>query len=288
MNLSRIIQSVYFAPWAITPQGWQTVHRILLPHLDGTFDPAKLQARMRPDGTIDESTDWWGNPMPKMTVTEHAVTIVPVFGTLLHHADLLDKQCGACSYDDIKRDLRLAMDVPRLNKIVLHMSTPGGMSVGCVECAQLVAECAEFVRVEVVTDSEICSAGYHLAASAHAIKCTPSAAIGAIGCYLAWLDQSVRATMAGLKVKLFSDGIYKGAGTAGTSLTPEQEKMFQGIVDKHGGMFKEHVRAYRVVEESVMQGQPFFGSDAVEAGLADEIVQDVEECFEPYDPDTDY
>lgn len=278
MKFQRIIEAVYFQPWAITREGWQAVHSILKPYLDGKEPPALSQ---------DEppETDIFGNPMPKMEITPAGVAIIPVVGTLLHHATLLDKMCGACSYDDIKTNLRAAVGTVGVNKIVLNFDSPGGMSMGNDECAAVVAECAEFTRVEAVTDSLMCSAAYLLAAPCHQISCTPTAQVGAIGCLLPWMDQTVRYEMAGLKVKMFSDGEYKGAGWPGTQLTEKQTAYFQSLVDKYGSMFKAVVQKNRVVDDASMQGQVFIGSDALDAGLVDEIIDDVEDRFEPAEPD---
>jgi ClpP class serine protease len=286
MKLQRVFQSFYFEPWSISPQGWQAVHAVLKPHLDGSFDPAKIQARRHPDGTYDETTDYWGNPMPKLELND-GIAVVPVIGTLLHHADLLDKQCGACSYDDIKRDIRTALDVGGLRKIVLHINSPGGMSLGNDECAAVVAEAAQWVRVEAITDAQMCSAAYAIAAPATAIYCTPTAMVGCIGCYLAWLDQKVRYEMAGVSVKLFTDGKYKGAGTTGTELTKVQEDYFQSLVDKYGGMFKSIVRSNRPVDEEAMQGQVFIGDDGLRAGIVDRVMLDVMQRCDPDFPDED-
>jgi capsid assembly protease len=277
MKFQRIIQAVYFEPWSITREGWQAVHAILKPHLSNS----DLPHLPKPQAAGDEETDFFGEPLPKMEVTRDGVAIIPIFGTLLHHASVMDKQCGAVSYQDVRRDVEAALNYDGLEKIVFHIDSPGGMCMGCSETAAVIDRATEFTRTEAVTDGMICSAAYDLVAGVDAIYCTPSSVVGSIGAMAAWLDQSVRYEMAGLKVELFASGALKGTGTPGTSLTEEQRAYMQSRVDKYAEMFKSHVSACRMVDESHMHGGVFIGSDAVTVGLVDRIVQDVEERFSP-------
>jgi ClpP class serine protease len=273
VKLQRIIQSVYFEPWSITREGWQAVHAILKPRVLADGTPLEM-----PKAESDD-TDFFGEPLSKMEITPGGVAIIPIQGTLIHHASLLDKQCGACSYQDIRRDVNEALN-RGVKKIVYHVNSPGGMCVGCSETAAVIDRAADLIRSEAVTDDYMCSAAYDIICGVSKIYCTPSATVGSIGAMMAWLDQSVRYEMAGVKVDLIASGPLKGTGTPGTSLTEAQRAYLQSTVDKYAGMFKAHVTASRLVDEATMQGQTFIGSDAMDAGLLDDMVDDCEECFE--------
>jgi ClpP class serine protease len=153
--------------------------------------------------------------------------------------------------------------------------------MGCAETAAAIDAAADFVRCEAVTDGLMCSACYDMVAGCSRIYCTPSAVVGSIGAMTAFLDQSIRYEMAGLKVEMFTSGPIKGTGQPGTALTDEQRAYLQAGVDKYAEMFKSHVRQHRMMDEADMHGGTFIGSDAVDAGLVDELVDDCEECFEP-------
>jgi len=291
MKLQRIVQAVYFEPMAITREGWLAIHSIVKSRLarDAGVDLPLPQARFREDGSIDESTDFWGEPLPKMEIGLDGVAMIPIVGPLIHHASLIEKQCGACSYDDIKRDVEIAGNTPGIRKAVFFVSSPGGQCVGSHETGKVIDQLGDFMPTEAVTDSVMGSAAYDIVCGCRRIRCTPTAVVGCIGSMLAWLDESVRYEMAGLKMKVFADGIYKGMGTEGTSLTPAQEQELMRGVLKYSGMFKDRVRAHRLVEESSMQGQTFIGSDAVDAGLVDELVDDIDVAMEmPPELDCDF
>lgn len=270
MKLAHVINQVYFSPWNITREGWQSIDAIVRPHLaDLEFTPKS-----------DDGKDFFGNDLPTMEITPHGVAIIPIQGTLIQHASMMDKQCGACSYQDIKANVKAAMDAG-VEKIVFNCDSPGGMANGSHELGSYIDSLSGFVRMEAVTDSLMASACYDIMCGVDRIYATESATVGSIGSMVAMLDQSVRYQMEGLKVNVFASGAIKGAGTPGTSLTPEQEQYLQGIVDKFAGMFKARVSKNRLVDEKYMDGRTFIGSDAMEVGLVDEIVDDVEQVFDP-------
>ncbi|MDD5350731.1 MAG: S49 family peptidase [Chthoniobacteraceae bacterium] len=267
MNLPHILQAVYTAPWAITREGWSAVHAIVKQHAAGQPVP-KLDA--------DPDQDFFGNPMPKMQVTDAGVAIIPICGTLMNHAGLLEKMCGACSYDDIRHDLDTALGVRALQKIVLHIDSPGGTCNGSQEIADKIARIRESgVRIEAVTDSQICSAAYNLAAGCNSISATRTSVIGSIGVIIAMLDESLAYEMQGYTRDLITSGPLKGTGYPGTSLSSEQRAYLQGTVDAYFKMFRAHVLNYRPTNDESMQGQVFIGEQAYDAGLVDELIEDV-------------
>ncbi len=290
MQFQRIVEAVYFQPWSITWPGWRSIHSILKPRLNAeskvpeskvqsgrpTLDPLGL-------GTLDissEDTDIFGQPMPRMEITPAGVAIIPISGPLIHHASLIEKMCGACSYDDIKDNVATAINTPGLQKIVFHVASPGGMCMGCAETAAVIDDAARFVLCEAVTDSQMCSAAFDIVAGCQRRFCTPSAIVGSIGALMPWLDESVRYEMAGYRMEVFASGPLKGAGVEGTSLTEEQREFFQGIVDTYASLFKNHVRArLPLVSEETMTGEFFIGSKALNAGLVDNIVPNVADAI---------
>ena len=273
MKFQRIIETVYFQPWSITRDGWMAVHKILAPYLAGK-EPPKIKAD-------DGETDFFGNAIPKMQITPEGVAIIPIIGTLIHHASLMDKLCGACSYDDVKNDLRDALGQANLKKIVLHIASPGGMCMGATETAELITQIREMgYRIEAVTDELIGSAAYYLAAGCDKISCTPSALVGSIGTFAAILDESLAFEMEGLKMEVIKSGEFKGAGIPGTKLSDAQRAEMQSRVDLYAKLFRDHVSKYRpVIDKADMQGQAFIGAEAVARGFADAVIDDVRDGF---------
>lgn len=270
MNIHRIIAKVYCEPWSITPQGFGVIHGTIKRHLTaGMFD------------LEDHSTKFDGDPVPVMQVDGNTA-IIPVKGPLFQHATIIEKKCGACSYEDIRRDLNAAMGNTAVERIWLDIDSPGGQCVGNQECAGEIERIRkEGYDIFAWTGGEMCSAAYNIAAACNAIVSTRSAWVGCIGAMMALLDDSKAFEMEGLKTELFKSGPLKGVGTEGLAINDEQRAYLQGLVDKFAAMFKSNVTANRRgVKEEVMQGQCIIGEDAVAAGLVDEICTSLEDAIE--------
>ena len=274
MKYSRIINAVYGKPWLITMDGLQAVHAVLEPHLRGAPLPAGFKASW-----IDDEDDDDEKEEPKLYDIVDGAAIVSVSGTLMRHASVLAKMCGACSYDDVTAALEAAKTDPAVNRVVLNIDSPGGEAVGCMECGGVVAEASLDMPVIAYTDGQMCSAALAISAGATKVFCAPTAIVGSIGTVLGILDESEAYKDAGYKMQVFSTGKYKGAGWPGTKLTKEQAAYFQGMVDDLGGQFKAHMRAYRGTSEDDMQGQAFVGAKAMESGLVDGICSSLKECL---------
>ena len=82
----------------------------------------------------------------------------------------------------------------------------------------------------------------------------------------------------GIKIKVFSSGIYKGMGIPGTELTADQEDYLQNEVMELADEFYQHMRAnLGEIPDDAMQGQMFRAPQAVALGFADDIVKSLDE-----------
>lgn len=206
--------------------------------------------------------------------------ILHVFGSgiLGKHLTAFDEICaGGLSVDRIQAALKAARDDSKVSAIVLHLDTPGGVCYGMPETAALVRSVRDVKTIVAFCDSLTASAGMWCTCCADAFYVTPSADVGSIGVYSAVVDYTEWCAKNGIKVDLIKDGTYKGAGFPGTSLTDDQRAKIQADVMACSASFKADVRAGRGdVSADVMQGQCFFGKDAIQAGLADTLVTDLD------------
>lgn len=300
MKFQHIIEAVYFKPWSITDAGWRDIHRIVKPHLLGeALPPAllsmvasrlpskaaataaeeKLQAEADDDGP---DSDFFGEPIEQFQVTPDGLAIVPVFGPLINHASLMDRLCGACSYQQIQNDLAAAQATPGIKRIVMKIGSPGGMCNGMKETVNKIFQVREAgIPIKAISDTQIGSAAYALAAACDSIEITETTMIGSIGSFCAVLDSSKAFEVAGLLVQVFKSGEMKGSGIDGTSLSAAQKKEYQSHAEYFGEQFREVVRSTRNIDEPLMQGQVFIGQGAVENGFADSIIEDIASGYAP-------
>ena len=206
------------------------------------------------------------------------VMIIPVGGPIAQGLGEFEKGAGAVDMDDIRAELDDAESDDEVENIILNFDTPGGMVTGTPELGEYIASLEK--PVYAFTRGQMCSAGYWLAASCSGIFATSSAQIGCIGVCAAFYDLTKMADKAGVKVKVFGSGDYKGMGTPGTALTPKQELWIQESIISQAQMFYAHVRANRGnIADADMQGQTFRGREAVQRGFVDDIMADLDELI---------
>lgn len=199
------------------------------------------------------------------------VAIIPIGGPIGQGFGEFEKGAGCVDVDDVRDEMQEALENEEVENVILNFDTPGGMVTGTPELGQDILDYDK--PIYAFTRGKMCSAGYWLAASCQGIFATPSADIGCIGVCATFLDTSKMADMAGVKVKVFGSGIYKGMGSPGTSMTPQQEVYLQQQAMALADIFYAHVRGQRgMIEDADMQGQVFKGQEALDKGLIDDIM----------------
>lgn len=204
-----------------------------------------------------------------------SVAIIPVGGPIGQGFGEFEKGAGCVDVDDIRDEMQEALENDEVENVILNFDTPGGMVTGTPELGQDILDYEK--PIYAFTRGKMCSAGYWLAASCNGIFATPSADVGCIGVCAAVMDVSRMADMAGIKVKVFSSGIYKGMGTQGTSLTAQQEVFYQQRTMELANIFYAQVRGQRgQIDDADMQGQTFKGQQALEKGFIDDIMPNLD------------
>ena len=268
MKYQQILHAVFAQPWLIKPAAHATIRKLVLARIANS-DPPK-----REDG-VDICGD--AVEAESMEVVD-GVARIPVGGILARKVTAFERGAGVVDTMDVTRDLRWADKSKDVRAILLDIDSPGGIINGTPELADAVA--AVDKPIVAFSANKMASAAYWIAAGADQIYATKSAEIGSIGVYTYFLDESARLAEDGLKLDVFASGKYKGLGIPGTTLSDEQRNLLQSEVDGIANQFKEHVLQYRpAVPADTMEGQAFFGVDAVKYGLIDGVVSDQEELI---------
>jgi signal peptide peptidase SppA len=261
--LTRILESVYSKPWAITPTGFDAVHKLLSSHLAGEYGRVRVED--------DAESDLFGDPIPSMTMTASGIAIVPVRGPIARKIGLVGAACGGCDLVSVEANLDEAEENPEVRAVMLDIDSPGGSVAGVPELARRIREFPK--PMYAATDGLMASAAYWLASQTQGIWATPSSEVGSIGVYLALIDSSKAFEDNGLKLELFKAGRLKGIGIDGSSLTPEMREHLQNSVDSLYGQFTSDVLFGRgSVQRDAMQGQTFDGETAREKKLVDVVM----------------
>jgi ClpP class serine protease len=200
----------------------------------------------------------------------NGIAIVPVHGILGKHLSMIEMLCGGYDLEMLNRQCLALMNRGDVETVVFHFNTPGGAAAGVADSAQCMLDLAATGRRTVAYCDAACSGGMWLAAACDEISCGNSAMLGSISALCAILDESKAYEMEGLAMQVFTDGRLKGAGISGTSLTEEQRADIQSRVEHIGAMFKSFMLSRRPgLTDDLMQGQWFYGDQALANGLAD-------------------
>lgn len=208
--------------------------------------------------------------------------VVPVKGVIGRGLSELESYCGAVDLKDVEEMLESVERDPRVKTIIFAIDSPGGTSVGVPELANRIRSSKK--QTIAFTDSEACSAAYWLASQCEQVIATPSASVGSIGCYIAYLDESKAYADEGLTVDVIKSGKFKGAGIPGTSLDADQKSMLlEEVVEIHEE-FKAAVKAVRTfASDEAMEAKIYSGKKAAENGLVTGIVNGFDELMESLD-----
>lgn len=204
---------------------------------------------------------------------EDGIARIPIGGPIGQDLGEFEKGAGAVDVSDIRSEIEEAENDDTVEAIILDFDSPGGMVGGTPELAAFIAAVEK--PIYAFCRGQMCSAAFWLACSCDGIFSTPSATmIGNIGVCMAIRDSSKAAEMQGFKVKVFASGPFKGAGSAGTSLSAAQEMMIQGHVMELAESFYSQVRANRAgISDEDMQGQFFAAKTAMEKGFVDDVLE---------------
>lgn len=290
MNLPRIYERVYCEPLCVLPARFQAIHAVLFPHLAGGRPlpiTATAEEAPRAEPRAAGLTNSRGQRFQRIFAGERGrlynlagdAAVIPVYGVLAKNISAFEESCGGgTDINPIGAALAQAVAAKEIKTIVFDFSSPGGAVTGIRELGASIAAAAQVKPTYAFSDSQMCSAAYWLGSQCAEIYVSPSATIGSIGVYLAWLDETVALQLAGLRLEYFGAGEHKAAGLPGKPLTPAQRDLLQARVDDIYKTFTAAVSAKRPeVSRATMQGQVFTGEKALAAGLVDGLVNDFRE-----------
>lgn len=270
MRFPRLISKLYFEPLLLSATARMSLESAFQNYLAGSLpDPEALSQKPAMSERTADIYEQFGN-----------VVVIRIDGVIDKHISQLDMLCyGGVDLDDVESALACAEADSAVGTIVLAINSPGGSVTGVPECAASIARIkAGGKDVIAFTDSQCCSAAYWIASAANEVIVSESAVVGSIGVYVALLDQSKAMEMQGLKVELVKAGAFKAAGAPFKELSSDERAMFQARVDDIYSQFCTAVCSGRgeIATES-MQGQVFSAKDAIANGLADQVINSLDE-----------
>lgn len=265
MSYPLILEKVYLQPWLVKSETHFAIQEVLKSRLAG--ESMAIESLVEKD---DNKSCW------QMVGDQGQIAVIPVFGIIGKHMSMMETMCGGYDVESLGESIEEALSYKEVKSILLHINSPGGTVTGVPEMAEVIARASTYKNIFAYTDGDMCSAAYWLGSQAHSVYASPSASVGSIGVYMAFLDETRAMENEGVKLELIKAGRLKGMGLPGNPLSEEARAHLQAQVDEIYNEFTGAVKSRRPsVNDDTMQGQAFSGRQALARGLVDRLVNNV-------------
>ena len=203
----------------------------------------------------------------------NGTAIINISGPLLSTSSFWSKWLGYTSYQDIRAQVMAAAANPEVQDIMLMMATPGGSVFGITDGADAISKANAIKPVYAYSNQNCCSAGYWLACATREIITSPESETGSIGVIVVHKSFEKQLESDGIKITEIKSSALKAVGGPFHDLTEQERSHIQEQVSQLNDLFQTHVHACRPqVKYSAMNGQTFFGAEAVKNGIVDKIM----------------
>ena len=210
---------------------------------------------------------------PATPYVEEGMGIIPIVGVIGKNISRMEKMLGVCDIADVSETLDAWSERDDITEVVFDFDSGGGSTNGLEELAKKIRTYKKPTIAYVEGDCG--SAAYWLGSQCNRFIVTPSASVGSVGIYLTLTDETVKHEKEGKKIVIIKSGEYKAAGVENTALSKLQQEQLQDEVDELHRRFIRDVKSVRQFSnEADLQGQSFYGDDAVRKGLATAIVDE--------------
>ena len=262
MKLLHVLERVTQNPWVITPAGYAAVRQLI----DSKLAGSDLRVQQADDDDLDGDA---GGGVQSTLDGGAKVAQITVSGTLGQRLSWLENFCGGCDYLDITAAIDKVL-AEGADGILFVFDSPGGMAIGCSECAQVILDVP--VPTVAFTDSIMCSGAYWLASGCEHIVATKSADVGSIGVIIPWVDQSKLWDQVGMKYDpITSKGDSLKALGGGPNLTDEEREYLQDRVNQTAADFRKAATTFRDLDFAELKAGSYFGKQALDFNLIDQI-----------------
>jgi len=204
-------------------------------------------------------------------VTSDGIAVIEMDGALQKQESSL----GGTSTVGLRKQIRAVVKSDAIKAIMLKIDSPGGTAAGTMELADEIFNARKHKPVWTYFEDLGASAAYWAGSQADHVLANASALVGSIGTYMTVRDTSQAHAAAGIKVHVIRAGDFKGVGTNGTEVTPEQLDELQAMVNEVNSHFISGVvRGRKMTSEQVQllaDGRIHPSSKAQQLGLIDGV-----------------
>ncbi|MCB1086286.1 MAG: signal peptide peptidase SppA [Verrucomicrobiae bacterium] len=182
---------------------------------------------------------------------------------------------GQSMVDEIKEELKQAVENEEVKAIVLRINSPGGEVTASDTIYEAIRQANEKKPIVVYMDSMAASGGYYAACGASEIFANDTTMTGSIGVIISTLNYRELFGKVGLESQVFKSGQFKDLLSGSRETSPEEAALIQGMVMETYDKFVGIVSEARAIPEAklrdgIADGRIFSGAKAKEIGLVNE------------------
>jgi protease-4 len=176
---------------------------------------------------------------------------------------------------DVIKELKDHAKDSSIKAIIIRVNSPGGAVAPSQEIYNEIIKIKEKKKVIVSMGAIAASGGYYIAAPADRIVANAGTLTGSIGVIMELPNVSGLMDKIGIKTQVIKSGKHKDIASVFKTLTPEEKKILQTVLDDVHDQFIRAVADSRgmTFEETkkLADGRIFTGRMAKEIGLIDEL-----------------
>uniref|UniRef100_A0A1A9VKF8 Peptidase S49 domain-containing protein n=1 Tax=Glossina austeni TaxID=7395 RepID=A0A1A9VKF8_GLOAU len=207
--------------------------------------------------------------------SEGGIKVIPIHGILTKKSEAFDDVLGMTSYEKVREKIEEALIDEEVETIILDIDSPGGEVNGLFDLSDFIYEARTKKRIVAIANDDAYSAAYAIASSAEKVYVSRTSGVGSIGVIASHIDQSGFDEKQGIKYTTVFAGNRKNDLNPHEPITSESLENLQKEVDRLYKMFLQLVARNRnLTTEKIKSTEAglYFGKNAIEVGLADEII----------------
>ena len=291
MHHAQIAQRAFNTPLMVDPAKALAFLSGLGPRIAGqeiTFQGLEVDASDQATATLPARASLFGNDLAQRhqrngtqpNAVVEGIAVIEIAGTLVHRGAWIGQSSGLTSYEGIAAQLQAALADPGVRGIALDIDSFGGEVAGAFDLADRIRAARVQKPVHAFVAEHALSAGYVLASQADRIVLPRTGAVGSIGVVALHTDMSGALDQKGSAVTLIHAGAHKIDANPYQPLPEAIQDQMQTELEVVRFLFAETVatgRGDRLTHAAALatEAAVFRGSDAIAAGLADELADPV-------------
>jgi ClpP class serine protease len=205
----------------------------------------------------------------------NGIGVIPIDGTIVQRASGMDAMSGLVGINQLAQSFRAALADPRIDGILLDVSSEGGEVPGTADFADEIFAARKGEKpVWAIANEAAMSGAYWIASAASRLVLPRTALVGSVGAFTMHVNRAGLDAAMGLEITYIAEPEAKVAGNPHAPLPDEVRAKVQASIKQVVGLFNTAVARNRGLPVDQVRGWDAGiarGDKAVALGMADAI-----------------